>query len=112
MKKLTSALLVTGATLALAACGSAEDASSEATADTVEMPSDEALEGVTDEPVEDADAMEEVDPADTAVDEQTATAAADAAADVAAQVEAVAAEAEGAANAVGDAVDAAEDAIN
>lgn len=44
------------ATLALAACGSSNDASTEAEADTVEMPADAALEGVTETPVADPSA--------------------------------------------------------
>ena len=39
--------------LALAACGSADDASTEAEADTVEVAADEAMEPVTEEPVAD-----------------------------------------------------------
>lgn len=42
--------------LALAACGSADDASTEAEADTVEVAADEAMEPVTDEPVADPNA--------------------------------------------------------
>lgn len=42
--------------LALAACGSADDASTEAEADTVEIAADEAMEPVTDEPVADPNA--------------------------------------------------------
>ena len=49
--------LTAAATLALAACGSAEDASTEAEADTVEIAADEALEGVEEAPVADAVAM-------------------------------------------------------
>jgi hypothetical protein len=45
------------AALMLAACGSADDASTEATADTVEMPADEALEAISDEPAADPDAL-------------------------------------------------------
>ena len=44
------------ASLVLAACGSADDASTEAEADTVEVAADEAMEPVTDEPVADPDA--------------------------------------------------------
>ena len=44
------------ASLALAACGSADDASTEAEADTVDIAADEALEEVTEEPVADASA--------------------------------------------------------
>lgn len=45
--------LTAAATVALAACGSTEDASTEAEADTVEMPADAALENVDVMPVED-----------------------------------------------------------
>ena len=71
--------------LSLAACGSADDASTEAQADTVEIPANDALEGVAEEPVADADAASDEEQAAEAADTQ---AAADAAADVAAQVEA------------------------
>ncbi len=111
MKKLTSMIAVAGATLALAACGSADDASVDATADTVEMPADEALEPIVEEPVEDAAAVaEEVDPADTAVDEATATEAADAAAVVADEAAAAAEAAEAAGASLDQVVDAAENA--
>ena len=95
MNKPTIAL-ATGLALTLAACGSADDASTEAEADTVEVPANDALEGVVEEPV--------VDPEATAVEDATAEAeaaaaaqaadaeaAGNAAADVAAQVEAAAA---------------------
>lgn len=59
--------LAATATFALAACGSSEDASTEAEADTVEIPADEALQGVDEEPVEDPAAME-ADPVTTAGD--------------------------------------------
>ncbi|MGQ7830542.1 hypothetical protein [Altererythrobacter sp. Z27] len=85
MKK-TTLLFALAGTFALAACGGADDASIDAEADTVEMPADAALEGVTDAPAEDADANTD----ETAVSEQTATEAADAAADVAAAAEAAA----------------------
>ena len=103
MKKLTSTFALTAATLALAACGSADDASTEATADTVEMPADEALEPVTEEPVADDAATE--DAGGAAVDDATATSAADAAANVAAEAEAAAAAIEGAVDAVEEVVD-------
>ena len=45
--------LTAAATLALAACGSTEDASTEAEADTVEIAADDALADVEAEPVED-----------------------------------------------------------
>lgn len=111
MKKFASTLAIAGATFALAACGSADDASVEATADTVEMPADEALEPIAEEPVEDAAVAEEAgEPADTAVDEATATEAADAAAAVADEAAAAAEAAEEASTNLQDVVDAAEDA--
>ncbi|MEL6529614.1 MAG: hypothetical protein AAGK01_02175 [Pseudomonadota bacterium] len=114
MKKFTSMAVLGTAALALAACGSAEDASTEATADTVEMPADEALEAVTDEPVEDSAAAEttaeDSGEATAAVPQETAEAAAEDAASVAEQVEAAAAEAEAAANAIDSAADAVSDA--
>ena len=51
--------LTAAATLALTACGSTEDASTEAEADTVEMPADEALSDVEAMPVEDPQANAE-----------------------------------------------------
>lgn len=76
-----------GASLLLAACGSYDDASTEANADTVEMPADEALSAVEEQPV--------ADPAATATDAPveevpTAEAAADAAANVAEEAAAAA----------------------
>lgn len=50
--------LAAAASMALAACGSADDASTEAEADTVEVAADEALVDVDAEPVEDASATE------------------------------------------------------
>lgn len=44
------------ATLTLAACGNADDASMESEADTVEVPANQALEGVDDAPVMDPQA--------------------------------------------------------
>lgn len=100
MKKLSSFAVIGAASLALAACGSSDDASSDLEVDTVEIPADEALEPVTEEPVEDpAAVIEEVEePAPVSV--ETASEAADAAEDVAAAVEAAeAAEAAAAADA-------------
>ena len=99
MKKFSYTLLAGAGALTLAACGSADDASYEAEADTVEMPADAALEGVSDEAVADTEATVE----DTAVTEEDANEAAEAAADVAAAAE----EAANAANAIDEAVDAA-----
>lgn len=46
------------AVVALAACGSTDDASTEAMPETVEMPADEALAPISEEPIEDPDALE------------------------------------------------------
>ena len=78
------------AALMLAACGSSDDASTEATADTVEMPADEALEAISDEPVADPEATATDAPETEATAEATAEQAADAAADVAAEAAAAA----------------------
>lgn len=89
MKKLAPFVCMAGAALMLTACGSADDASTEARADTVEMPADEALEPIADEPVEDAGANEpDPAPVNTAVTEQAAEAAANVAAEAAAAAEA------------------------
>lgn len=82
MRTLRTLAVIAAPMMMLAACGSADDASTEATADTVEMPADSALAPVNDAPV--------ADPTATATDapappEATTTAAADAAADVAAK---------------------------
>lgn len=90
MKKIAPLTLVAGAALALTACGSANDASTEARADTVEMPADEALEPIADEPVADG-AADASDP--EPIEPVTTAATAEAAADVAAEAAAAAAEA-------------------
>ena len=75
------------ATVALAACGSADDASTEAQADTVEVTADEALEGVEEMPVEDAGVSAEAAAAEaeemSATEEAQIQAAGDNAADTA-----------------------------
>lgn len=78
------------AALMLAACGSSDDASTEASADTVEMPADEALEAISDEPVADPEATATDAPETDAAAEASAEQAADAAADVAAEAAAAA----------------------
>lgn len=89
MKKLAFVAALAG--LGLAACGSSDDASTEAMPDTVEMPADEALEPIAEEPVEDPDAAgPPTDPTESAPDLQTTEEAADAAADVAAEAAAAA----------------------
>lgn len=89
MKKLATYAVLASAGLALAACGSADDASTEAMPDTVEMPADEALEPIAEEPVEDeAVAGPPADAAARAPDPVTTEQAADDAAAVAAEAEA------------------------
>jgi hypothetical protein len=90
MNTRTTFAAVFGAALMLTACGSSDDASTEATADTVEMPADEALEAISDEPVEDPEATANDAPEGDAAAEASAEAAADAAADVAAEAAAAA----------------------
>lgn len=81
---------LSGACLLLSACGSADDASTEASADTVEMPADSALAPVAEDPVADPSAT--ATDAPEAVPTAAATAAGDAAADVAADAIAAAEE--------------------
>ena len=78
--------ITAAATVALAACGSADDASTEAQADTVEVTADEALEGVEEMPVEDAGVSAEAAAAEemSATEEAQIQAAGDNAADTAA----------------------------
>ena len=98
MKTFTPLAALTGAALLLTACGSADDASTEASADTVEMPADAALAPIAEEPVADPSAAATDAPADDAADAAAAAAgaeagaekAADAAADVAAEAAAAA----------------------
>lgn len=94
MRKLAALSALAGTALLLAACGSADDASTEASADTVEMPADAALAPVTEEPVADPEATAaDATDADAAA-EATTEQAADAAADVAAEATAAAEQAE------------------
>lgn len=84
MKKLATLAVLGSATFALAACGSTDDASTEAMPDTVEMPADVALEPLADDLVDDTDAGGPlVDPAATAPDPATTEEVADDAAQVA-----------------------------
>ena len=62
--------LTAAATIALAACGSTEDASTEVEADTVEMPADEALTGIEETPVADPAANTEPAPQVTSPSEE------------------------------------------
>ena len=81
---------------ALAACGDTDDASTAAEADTVEMPADDAMAGVTAEPAADPAANATDDAAEAADEatEATAEEAGESAADVAARAQEAAAEAE------------------
>jgi hypothetical protein len=82
MKTRTNLTILVGAALTLAACGSSDDASVEATADTVEMPADEALEAISEDAAEDPEATEADAPeGDAASAEEAANAAADVAAE-------------------------------
>ncbi|MDZ4308382.1 hypothetical protein [Allopontixanthobacter sp.] len=56
MNKITTVLFASLSALALAACGSSDDASVDAEADTVEMPANDAMEPVTEMPAADPDA--------------------------------------------------------
>lgn len=97
MKKIAHIAFASAVALTLAGCGSSDDASTEAMADDVEVPADEAMSEVEDAgalPAADVGATEDAEPADDAT--TTANAAGDAAAAAAADVEAAAAEAENA----------------
>lgn len=87
MRKFATLAALTCAALVLTACGSADDASTEANADTVEMPADEALSAITDEPVADPAATQTDAPAAAAATTEAAT---DGAAEVAAEAAAAA----------------------
>ena len=82
MKKIIAAAFASTAALALAACGSADKASEEATAEDVEMPAEEA--------------MTAADPAAAPAEDASAAAATDAAAAPAADASAAPAAAEAA----------------
>jgi hypothetical protein len=98
MKKLVAGAMLGSLALGLAACGSSDDASTEAMPDTVEMPAEEALEPITEEPVEDSEALgPPADASERAPSMQTAEEAADAAESVAAEAAAAAEAAEAAA---------------
>ncbi|OJW62782.1 MAG: hypothetical protein BGO57_14675 [Sphingomonadales bacterium 63-6] len=97
MKKLVQIALASAVALTLSACGSSDDASTDAMADDVEVPADEAMTGAEEAgalPAADAQATEDAAPADDAT--TAAEAAGNAAADAVADVEAAAAESTGA----------------
>lgn len=85
------------ASFALAACGGSDDASSDIEADSVEMPANEALEPVTEQPVADEAATLREPEGPPPVSQQTAQDAADRAERVAAEAAAAAEAAEAAA---------------
>jgi hypothetical protein len=89
MRKAACLFVLAGAALTLAACGSADDASTEASADTVEMPADAALAPISEEPVADPSATA-TDAPDAEATAPAAEQAGDAAADVAAEAVAAA----------------------
>lgn len=100
--------LASTAALALAACGSADDASTEAEADTVEIPANDALDGVDADAVADEDAAmpEEVDEGPSVSEQAQIEEAGDDAAAAAADVaDAIAEEANDAADAMEDATE-------
>ena len=86
MKKIAYAAFAALAALTLSACGSSDDASSDAEADNVEMPADQAMAGAA-QPSPDALASDDVSSTEEAVSraEDAGEKAADAAADVAAE---------------------------
>lgn len=90
MRTAFSLTALAGAAALLAACGSADDASTEATADTVEMPADAALAPIEEAPVADPSATATDAPMPLETPEAGATAAGDAAAEVAADAAAAA----------------------
>src|SRR5690606_21786498 len=98
MKKLLFVSLASAGMLALGACGSADDASVDAEADTVEMPAAEAMTDGVEDPVADEAATEDAAEA-TAEATEEAVGAAEAASEAAADAAAAAAEAADAAEA-------------
>ena len=58
MNKFALIAFASAATLGLAACGSSDDASEDAMADTVEMPADEAMAGLPDPVADETEAAE------------------------------------------------------
>jgi hypothetical protein len=92
MNKITTVAFASLSALALAACGSSDDASVEAEADTVEMPANDAMESVVEEPAADpeANAVEAAVAGPAESVEAEADAAGDAAAVAAAEIQAMA----------------------
>lgn len=87
MKLRTAIILAAPLALALAGCGRSDNASTEAEADTVEIPANEALEGVNEAPVVDPNANATVPVGEATpemTEEERIRAAGDSAADTAA----------------------------
>lgn len=59
LRNLPPFIALGAAAMVLSACGSSDDRSSEALPETVEVPAQEALEAITEEPVPDADVSSE-----------------------------------------------------
>ncbi len=91
MNKITTIAFASLSAMALAACGSSDDASVEAEADTVEMPANDAMEPVAEEPAADpqANAVEAATTAPSDAVGNEADAAGDAAAAAAAEIQAM-----------------------
>lgn len=87
----TALILAAPLALALSGCGRSDNASTEAEADTVEIPANEALEGVNEAPVVDPNAN--ATPTESATPEQTEEERIQAAGDSAADTAAAAADA-------------------
>lgn len=83
MKKALLLSIATAASLALAGCGSSDDANEQASPDNVEMPAEDSMSTVAAQPVPDngAPATFAADPNAAAVPDDAAAAAAEAAAD-------------------------------
>ena len=86
MKKFALTAFAAAAAMGLAACGSADDASEDATADNVEMPADQAM-ATADQPVPDPNASSDVDEGASGVPDATASQAGEDAAAAAADAQ-------------------------
>jgi hypothetical protein len=93
MKIRTALILAVPLALALSGCGRSDSASSEAQPDTVEIPANEALEGVDEAPVNDPEANAVATPTESATPETTEQDRIQAAGDSAADTAAMAADA-------------------
>lgn len=71
MKKIIAATFASASLLALAACGSPDEAATEAEAETVELPAEEAMEPVVEQPVADPVMTEPAVPSEDAANDQS-----------------------------------------